>query len=716
MTSVFLKILNMGIVAGWIALLVMLVRLPLKKAPRFITVLLWVLVAVRLIFPFSPESPVSLVPDNEPIPANIFTPEMPEDPSPDAAVYPTESDGTTTGIPIIPGTTIIDYPGHLHEPQITVKRHVSPVVIAACIWAVGVAAMAVWAAVGCIRIKLRVREAIPQGGNVYICDRVGTPFIFGLFRPHIYLPSDTSEGDAALILTHERTHIARLDHIWKPLGFLLLSLYWFNPILWVAYIMLCRDIEIACDEKVLHLMGPEIKKQYSDALINCSVTRTMTAACPLAFGETGVKERVRRVLNYKKPAFWIIITALIVCAAASVCLLTDQSGVALDRVEGKSLRGLYDDIAVIEFEYSDGESLSHVRTVNGDTATLKKAKSALRSISVERQPIAPTSADKLRTWDCRVMFIGKRGETNHKICFSDDGSEFFGVRDGGSYTATYRVRDPEKVTAFIDILKDSADTLTQYPDDTSEKAYHSDSATPQRIAEMREKYPHLFGLDTSYGLYLYVTTNGNFDCALFPRPVEKDISLFFDDVEFIPLPHMRIILSSYGISADNIHVTTTVSPLSSTLGTLGDLRRISDYLRLPVKWGSGTLRILSTEPDPVMPSDIDGTYDYSGTFEPSPQYFRELYPYYFDLPTENGLCVHVTDDGAFITAMGDGIPGNGEKAITIYEAARILWSYKLRKSNISVILHTDEVDTTDRVEQLACYLCLPESSIKVQSK
>ena len=135
-----------------------------------------------------------------------------------------------------------------------------------------------------------------------------------------------------------------------------------------------------------------------------------------------------------------------------------------------------------------------------------------------------------------------------------------------------------------------------------------------------------------------------------------------------------------------------------------------------MKWGSGTRRILSTEPDPVMPSDIDGTYDYSGTFEPSPQYFHELYPYYFNLPTENGLCVHVTDDGAFITAMGDDIPGNGEKAITIYEAARILWSYKLRKSNISVILHTDEVDTTDRVEQLACYLCLPESSIKVQSK
>lgn len=171
MTSVFLKILNMGIVAGWIALLVMLVRLPLKKAPRFITVLLWALVAVRLIFPFSPESPVSLVPDNEPIPANIFTPEIPEDPSPDAAVYPTERDGTTTGIPMIPGTTIIEYPGHLHEPQITVKRHVSPVVIAACVWAVGVAAMAVWAAVGCIRIKLRVREAIPQGGNVYMRPR-----------------------------------------------------------------------------------------------------------------------------------------------------------------------------------------------------------------------------------------------------------------------------------------------------------------------------------------------------------------------------------------------------------------------------------------------------------------------------------------------------------------------------------------------------------------
>ena len=265
----------------------------------------------------------------------------------------------------------------------------------------------------------------------------------------------------------------------------------------------------------------------------------MTAACPLAFGETGVKERVRRVLSYKKPAFWVMIAALIVCAAASVCLLTNQSGVALDRVEGRSLRGLYDDISAIEFECSDGESLSQVRTVRGDAAALKKARSALRSISVERRPIAPASAERLRTRDCRVIFIGKRGGT--KIYFSGDGSEFFGVRDGGSYTAIYRVRDPGKVTAFIDILKDSAKPITQYPDDTSEKAYRSDSATPQRIAEMREKYPQLFGLDTSHGLYLYVNINGNFDCALFPRPVEKDISLFFDDVEFIPLPHMRII-------------------------------------------------------------------------------------------------------------------------------------------------------------------------------
>ena len=182
------------------------------------------------------------------------------------------------------------------------------------------------------------------------------------------------------------------------------------------------------------------------------------------------------------------------------------------------------------------------------------------------------------------------------------------------------------------------------------------------------------------------------------------------------MPHMRIILSSYGISADDIHVTTTISPLSSILGTLGDLRRISDYLGLPVTWGSGTLRMTSTEPDPVTPSDIDGTYDYSGSFELFPQNFRELYPYYFDLPTENGLCVHVTDDGVFITAMGDGIHDNGEKAITIYEATKILWSYKLRKSSISVILYTDEADTTDRVEQLACDFCLPESSIKVQSK
>lgn len=169
-----------------------------------------------------------------------------------------------------------------------------------------------------------------------MCDRIDTPFILGVFRPRIYLPSNMSEQDVTYVLAHEQAHIKRHDHWWKPLGFALLTIYWFHPILWIAYVLLCRDIELACDEKVIKEMGIDIKKPYSDALINCSIPRRAITACPLAFGEVGVKERVKTVLNYKKPAFWIVLIAVIACVIVAVCFLTNpkdrQDKEAGDRV------------------------------------------------------------------------------------------------------------------------------------------------------------------------------------------------------------------------------------------------------------------------------------------------------------------------------------------------------------------------------------------------
>ncbi len=204
----------------------------------------------------------------------------------------------------------------------TVKR-TDLFVVAAVIWVSGIGIMLLYTAISYIRIYRRVKESAPLADKVRVCDRIESPFILGVLRPRIYLPSDINTTDREYVIAHEKAHIKRLDHIWKPLGFLLLSVYWFHPLLWVAYIFLCKDIEFACDEKVIKELGAEQKKTYSTALINCSVSRKMLSACPLAFGENGVTGRVKSVLHYKKPAFWVLVVSVLVCVIMAVCFLTN---------------------------------------------------------------------------------------------------------------------------------------------------------------------------------------------------------------------------------------------------------------------------------------------------------------------------------------------------------------------------------------------------------
>ncbi|MEE1012380.1 MAG: M56 family metallopeptidase, partial [Acutalibacteraceae bacterium] len=190
-------------------------------------------------------------------------------------------------------------------------------------WLIGMGVMLVYTLISYLVVKFKVRISVPLKENIYLCDGIDTPFILGIFKPKIYIPSSIGENDAEFVIAHEKAHLKRKDHLWKPFGFLLLSIYWFNPVLWIAYILLCKDIELACDEKVIRDMGVEVKKDYSNALINCSVSRKTISACPLAFGETSVKSRIKSILNYKKPAFWVIIVAIILSAVLAVCFLTD---------------------------------------------------------------------------------------------------------------------------------------------------------------------------------------------------------------------------------------------------------------------------------------------------------------------------------------------------------------------------------------------------------
>lgn len=309
MEALFLKILNMSITAGWIFLAVIAVRLLLKKAPKWIAVLMWGLAGIRLVCPLSLESIFSLIPSAETVPGNILYTDTPEIHSGVAAVNSvvnpilSESLAPTVGASVNPMQVIVG--------------------IASVVWLVGIGAMLLYTAVSYLAIHKKVKEAVPFRENIWLCDHVDTPFILGVLHPRIYLPSAMGEGDMEYVIAHEKAHLKRRDHWWKPLGFLLLTVYWFQPILWIAYILLCRDIELACDEKVIRDMGTEHKKPYSDALVHCSVRRRVIAACPLAFGEVGVKERVKSVLHYRKPAFWILAAAVIACVAVAVCFLTN---------------------------------------------------------------------------------------------------------------------------------------------------------------------------------------------------------------------------------------------------------------------------------------------------------------------------------------------------------------------------------------------------------
>ena len=311
MTELFLKVVNMSISASWLILAVLLIRFALKKAPKWVNVLLWAIVAVRLICPFSIESALSLIPSVETI-----SPEIMMDWTPEISTGVSSIDKVVN--PIITETFTPEPIASANPLQLLIP-------VLAIIWAIGVAVLLIYTAVSYWRLRRKVSEAVILRDNIFQSENVSSPFVLGIIKPRIYLSYHMEEQDLAHVVAHEQAHIKRRDHWWKALGFLLLTIHWFNPLMWVAYVLLCRDIELACDEKVIKELGNEQRADYSKALVSCSVNRRTVAACPLAFGEVGVKERVKSVMNYKKPAFWIVVLAVIACVVVAVCFLTNPA-------------------------------------------------------------------------------------------------------------------------------------------------------------------------------------------------------------------------------------------------------------------------------------------------------------------------------------------------------------------------------------------------------
>lgn len=288
MTDIFLGLLNISITVSYLIVAVIVVRSALKKAPQWISGVLWAMVGIRLLIPFSIKSVFSLIPSTNTIPEDIAVSESPSINSGFAylnqMVNPIISESFA---PTASETT-------------PMEKLLS---IAFVVWAVGVVAMLIYGMITYFKLRRSVSASLKINDNIYYCDDVDTPFILGVFRPRIYLPSSISEDNALYVIAHEKAHIKRGDHFWKPLGFVILSVHWFNPLMWVAYILLCRDIEKACDEKVVKDMELQGRKGYSEALLSCRANIKIISSCPLAFGEVNVKERVRSVLNYKKARF-----------------------------------------------------------------------------------------------------------------------------------------------------------------------------------------------------------------------------------------------------------------------------------------------------------------------------------------------------------------------------------------------------------------------------
>ena len=340
MNEFFLKIINMSISASWLIFAVLILRLALKKAPKWVNVLLWGIVAIRLICPFSFESALSLIPS-----AETFHKKIISGPSFDVQSGITPVDNR-----------INDYLGDRYFEGVTVPANNGNTImtILTIVWTIGILLLVAYTVISYWRLHREIDTAVRYKDNIFQSENVSSPFVLGLIKPRIYLPFKLDGQDMEHVVAHEQAHIRRKDHWWKPLGFLLLTIHWFNPLMWLAYVLLCRDIELACDEKVIKGLSNEQRADYTQALVACSVNRRMIAACPLAFGEVGVKERVKSVMNYKKPAFWVIIIAVIVCVGVAVCFLTNP------KQDRYTLRIVVPAGSQEEFVYTD-EEVSTVR-------------------------------------------------------------------------------------------------------------------------------------------------------------------------------------------------------------------------------------------------------------------------------------------------------------------------------------------------------------------
>lgn len=518
MSELFLKIVNMSISASWVVVAVLALRFCLKKAPKWVNVLLWGIVAARMVFPFSIESVLSLIPSAETISPTIM---MEQSPS------------VQTGVPAL---------NHVINPVISGSFTPAPgasanplqiwIPVLAGIWLFGIVALFLYSAVSYWRLRRKVCEAVILRDNIYQSENVCSPFVLGIIRPKIYLPYHMDSREVGHVIAHEQTHICRKDHWWKPLGFLLLTIHWFNPLMWLSYVLLCRDIELACDEKVIGKMGNAQRADYTQALVACSVDRRLIAACPLAFGEIGVKERVKSVMNYKKPAFWIVLASVIVCAVIAVCFLTNPIGFQFD-VSANTI-----------------VSANHFDMRNADDP-----------VSIEMTPA------QISELNSRLAGV-KNCKRSDKYAGLTPGYQISAQMQDGSYIriSGYSLSD----NTMVDIEQNGkryAVSDREFQEYLSRICAGGDVSAAFDLQPLRAQYPEYFDLDASAGLDVYVwqMAPDSYYFGLLPHAASPRDSTA---QELLALrgassEQMRYILAAYALDPDDIHVIPWQNPISS---------------------------------------------------------------------------------------------------------------------------------------------------------
>lgn len=369
MDDVFLKLVNLSISASWLILAVLVLRVVLKKAPKWVMPLLWGVVALRLVCLFSIESALSLIPSAETIPSEIVTETR------EPVLYEQATLDIVTN-PTLPSAA--EVPVGVSRQQAQVDFNIYSI-----LWLVGMAALLVHALVSAGKLKRKLATAILLRDNIYESEFVDSPFVFGVVKPNIYLPMHMDEGTAAYVIAHEHAHLARRDHWWKVLGYLVLALHWFNPLVWVAYILFCRDIELACDEKVVRGLDGAARADYSQALLSCAAPKRAVAACPLAFGEGNIKMRVKSALHYKKPAFWVAAAAVLAVVIMAVCFLTNPRSERGSLVWAQKLNAA--DVASIElYVPAEGEARQYKKLDTEEMAQAVELINSSRGTYIEK--------------------------------------------------------------------------------------------------------------------------------------------------------------------------------------------------------------------------------------------------------------------------------------------------------------------------------------------